>query len=99
MYFKALVEKSPSYAGWHYVSVPDSTLQDLRKQAAKNGNVPVVIRAKAVVWRTTIMSRGNQQWYAAIKAEVREQLGIKEGDMLDIEIEPDMEKLTKKKVV
>lgn len=86
--FSATIKKSTGKGGWHYADIPSDTLLRLRKLAGKNGPLPVVLRAGAVTWHTTIMSRGDNQWFAAIKHDARIQLGVTAGDTLTIHIAP-----------
>lgn len=47
----------------------------------------------ALVGTTTIMSMGNQKWFVAIKADIREKENINKGDEVDINISLDEARL------
>lgn len=91
----ANVEKSPNKGGWHYIDLPEDLLNTLRQQAAKNGNVPIIVTIGNTNWKSTIMSRGDQQWYLPLSSDVREAEAIHEGDTVSLKITPDFEKLKK----
>ncbi|MDQ3064810.1 MAG: DUF1905 domain-containing protein [bacterium] len=93
--FTAKVEKSPRTGGWHYVGLSSKVIEEIRIMSGKNGNVPVLAAIGNTIWQSTIMSRGNQQWYVALKAEVRTAESIFEGEMVKVRIEPDWDRIKK----
>lgn len=95
MSFTTKVQKSPNKGGWHYVDMPDDLLSELRKQAGKNGNVPVVANVGMTDWKSTIMSRGQQRWYLPLSSFVREAEAIQEGQNITVSLTPDFRRLEK----
>lgn len=91
--FKAKLEKIPEKGGWHFVRISDDACKELREIAGKNGNVPVVAKIGKTQWPSTLMSMGNQQWFIAVKLEVRKAESIKEGDELVMKLAPDIDRL------
>ena len=72
---------------------PDDVVKKLREQAGKKGNVPVLLTVGKSTWSSTIMSMGNQQWFVAVKADVRKNEAIGEGDMVSVQIITDFDRL------
>lgn len=91
--FTATVEKFSHKGGWHFVRLTQDLLEELRKLAGKNGNVPILATVGGTTWKTTIMSMGEQQWFFALGADVRKTENISEGDAVVVKITPDFTKL------
>lgn len=91
--FTSTVEKSPNKGGWHYAGLSQDMLNNLRAYAGKNGSLPVVVTLGKTTYPTTVMSRGNQQWYVAIKSDVREAENVHEGDTITLRISPDFTRI------
>lgn len=96
--FTAKVEKAPSASGWHFVRLPEDVLTGLRESSGRNGNVPVIVTIGKTTYPTTTMSMGSQQWFFAIKAEIRKVEAIAEGDTVKVRITPDSKRLNKEKL-
>lgn len=93
--FSAKLEKVPTEGGWHIVQIPSDILGKLRDEAGKNGNVPVYVEVGRTTWPSTTMSMGEQRWFVAVKADVRQAENIVEGDIVSVKITPDFERLKK----
>lgn len=91
--FSNAVEKVTGEGGWHIVRLPDDVLALLKEMSGKKGNVPVVVTIGKTTYPTTIMSMGNQQWFFAVKSEVRKAESINEGDTVQVGIVPDFERI------
>lgn len=91
--FTAVVEKFPDTGGWHFVRIPPDVLEDLRGMAGKKGNIPIIAMVGNTSWPSTIMSMGEQQWFVALKADVRASENIQLGDSVALCIEPDFSRL------
>ncbi len=91
--FTAKIEKVPTVGGWHLVRLPDEVLKELRSATGKNGNVPVLVKIGKTGWPSTTMSMGAQQWFVAVKADVRKKESIAEGDTVSVKIAPDFDRL------
>lgn len=93
--FTATLEKAQSEGGWHYVRLTPEVCEQLREMSGKNGNVPVIMTIGKTSWPSTTMSMGEQQWFVAVKAEVRKAESIAEGDNVTVKIAPDTDRLKK----
>lgn len=91
--FNAKVEKVVGEGGWHIVLLPPEILSQLRDEAGKNGNVPVMVTIGETTYSTTIMSMGQQRWFFAVNATVRKVEDISDGDEVLVSILPDFKKL------
>ncbi len=91
--FKTTLKRVPEKGGWHYLMPPDKVVVTLREQAGKKGNIPVLATIGTSTWPSTIMSMGNQQWFAAVKADVRKNEQLSEGDTVTVKITPDFGRL------
>ncbi len=89
----AVVQKSTRKGGWHYILLPHDVLIELHTQAGKNGNLPVLAKTGKTSWKSTVMSRGNQQWYLPLAMFVRQAEAIQEGDSISVNLVPDHNKL------
>lgn len=87
------VELFPGIGGWHYVLVPSDSVQELCVLAAKRGNIPLVVRLGNAVWKSTLMSMGNQQWFIAIKSPIRTAESISVGDNVTLQLTPDTDRI------
>ena len=87
------IEKTPHAGGWHYIRLSDEVRSELRILSGKNGNVPVLMTIGKSTWPSTTMSMGEQQWFVAVKADVRTAENIAEGDTVSVTITPDFERL------
>jgi hypothetical protein len=87
------VELFPGKGGWHYVRLSPKDVAELRKMTGKKGNIPLVITLDESVWHSTMMSMGQQQWFVAIKADVRASQKIEANDTITLTICPDMDKI------
>ncbi|MNH49982.1 hypothetical protein D3C73_15820 [compost metagenome] len=93
MRFTATLEKTPGKGGWHYVRIPDDIHSGLREMSGKNGNVPVQVAIGKSAWMSTTMSMGEQRWFVAVKADVRKDENIFEGDEVSVGVAPDVDRL------
>lgn len=91
--FTATVEKFPHKGGWHFVRLSDDVLADLRKMAGKNGNVPVIVTIGKTSWPSTIMSMGDQQWFVALRSDIRAKEHLQLGATAELAIQPDFSRL------
>ena len=87
------LEKASTEGGWHYVRLTPEIREELRQLSGKNGNVPVVVTIGKTSWPSTTMSMGEQQWFIAVKADVRKIEAIAEGDSVTVSVTPDFERL------
>lgn len=93
MQFSSKVEKVMGEGGWHVIVLPPEITQQLRDEAGKNGNVPVIVTIGKTTYPTTIMSMGQQRWFFAVKAAVRMAEAINDGDAVAVTIVPDVERI------
>ncbi len=93
MTFTAKIERMNDDGGWYIVRIPSETVQKLRAAAHKKGNIPVLCHIGKSEWSSTIMSMGEQQWFVAVKAAIRQAERIDEGDNIVIDIRPDATRL------
>ncbi len=93
MKFEAKVEKMGDEGGWHIARIPSDTVRALRDESQKKGNIPVICLTGKSTWTSTIMSLGEQQWFVAIKTDIRKAENIQEGDTVVIDIRPDPKRL------
>lgn len=88
--FTAKIEKDGDAGAWHYVLLPTDALKQLRDVTGKRGSVKVHVTIGKTTYATTMMSRGNQQWFLAVKAAVRNAENLAEGDTVTIIIKPEV---------
>ena len=93
MQFSSKVEKVMGEGGWHVIVLPPEITRQLRDEAGKNGNVPVIVTIGKTTYPTTIMSMGQQRWFFAVKAAVRKAETINDGDAIAVTIVPDVERI------
>lgn len=93
--FDGKVEKVGDVGGWHTILLPENIVKNLREQAGKKGNVPVLVTIGQTSYPTTIMSMGEQRWFFAVKAAVRKAENIATGDVVPVNIVPDESRLKK----
>lgn len=93
MQFAGRIEKVMGEGGWHVIVLPSEVTQQLRNEAGKKGNVPVVVKIGNTTYPTTIMSMGQQRWFFAVKADVRRTENLIDGDKVSVTIKPDVERL------
>ena len=61
------------------------------RQVWGKAKVPVRVTINGYTWRSTVGNRGGIQ-YIVVNAEARRSAGVKAGDLVSIELEPDSEK-------
>ena len=88
--FTAKIEKDGDAGAWHYVLLPADALKQLRDATGKQGSVKVRATIGKTTYTTAMMSRGNQQWFLAVKAAMRNAENLAEGDAVTITIEPEV---------
>ncbi len=93
--FSGKVKKVMGEGGWHIVLLPADITQQLRNDAGKNGNVPVLVTIGKTIYPTTIMSMGEQRWFFAVSAKIRKAENVADGDAISVSIRPDFDRLDK----
>ena len=84
-----------SYAGpggWHFVTLPASRAQQVKGMLANKrtawGSVPVRATIGNTSWRTSVFpDRKSKSYVLPIKANVRREEGIVEGDRVRVDLE------------
>jgi hypothetical protein len=82
----------PGKAGWHFVSIPPNTTQDIDFYFghAKKGwsSLPVTITVGATTWTTSIFADKKTGTYLLpVKADVRKAEGINVADEISVQLE------------
>ena len=85
--FGGVVELFPQEGGWHYVRVP-LALTDQLGHLADRAVIAVHARMETVEWDTSLLPMGDGSHFIALKKRVREQIGIEEGDRVELFISP-----------
>lgn len=93
--YETKLEKASTEGGWHYVRLTPDVREQLRAMSGKNGNVPVRLTIGKTTWLSTTMSMGEQQWFVAVRADIRKAESIAEGDSVTVKIAPDADRLMK----
>jgi hypothetical protein len=83
--FKATVWLYPGMAGWHFVTLPKDTRDDINFYFAHAkrgwGSLPVNVTIGKTTWKTSIFpDKKADSYLLPLKAEVRKKEIIKEGD-------------------
>jgi hypothetical protein len=89
--FNAEVWLYPGKAAWHFITVPESLVDDINLYSHKKrgwGSLRVVAKIQNYSWNTSIFPDKNSGSYLLpLKASVRQSLCINEGDNVQTEIE------------
>ncbi len=86
--FKANVWLYPGMAGWHFVTLPKKTSEEIDfffKEFKKGwGSLPVSVSVGKTSWKTSIFpDKQSQSYLLPLKKEVRKKESIKEGDIVN----------------
>lgn len=85
--FGGVVELFPQQGGWHYVRVPFDLTDELG-HLADRAVIAVHARLGTIEWDTSLLPMGDGSHFIALKKRVREQIGIEEGDRVEVVIGP-----------
>lgn len=82
----------PGMAGWHFMSIPRTEGEDIKKRfGAKKrgwGSLPVVVILGKTSWKTSIFpDKQSGSYLLPLKAHVRKKEGIFSGDKVNFSIE------------
>jgi hypothetical protein len=82
----------PGNGGWHFVSIPPDTTQDIDfyfSHAKKGwGSLPVTVTVGSTTWTTSIFADKKTATYLLpVKADVRKAEGITAGDDISLTME------------
>jgi hypothetical protein len=92
VFFKAELWRHTSSDGWHFVTLPQSTSDEIRARAAgfhrPFGTLPVQARVGITAWRTSVFADSKRNAYVLpVKADVRREANVKVGDLIDVQLE------------
>jgi hypothetical protein len=92
--FSALVWVYPGEGGWHFVTLPQDTADDIRSLFHGTergwGSFPVSARIGATRWQTSIFpDKDSSSFLLPLKAEVRKKEQVGEGDVVSVRLELD----------
>jgi hypothetical protein len=77
-------------ARWFFVTVPDEGAAEIKAQAFSLprgfGSVRVEASIGDVVWRTSVFPQNSGGYLLPVKAAVRKQAGLSEGDEVTVEL-------------
>lgn len=76
------VQTFPAPAGWHYIDVPPALIVGIRGGAY--GMVPIECQLGATRWKTSLLPKGDGQYFIALKATVRKKEQVALGDTVTI---------------
>ncbi len=85
--FKATVRlwRWPGDGGWHFITLDKKVWREIRSKHPK-GMIPIEARIGKSIWKTSLLPHIKSESYLiAIKASVRKEEGIFEGELLKIE--------------
>lgn len=82
----------PGMAGWHFVTIPKKTTKDIDYffSTAKRGwgSLRVTVTVGTTSWKTSIFpDKKSDSYLLPLKAQVRKQESIKEGDSIKLSLE------------
>lgn len=82
----------PGMAGWHFVTIPKKTTKDIDYffSTAKRGwgSLRVAVTVGTTSWKTSIFpDKKSDSYLLPLKAQVRKQESIKEGDSIKLSLE------------
>lgn len=80
-----------SGGSWHFVSVPPDRSGEIRGHSLANrggfGAVKVEARINGVAWRTSVFPQKSGGYLLPVKASVRRDADIVDGDAITVELE------------
>lgn len=90
--FKAKVWLYPGMAGWHFVTIPKKTKEeiDFFFAHAKRGwgSLPVLVTVGKTSWKTSIFpDKKTGSYLLPLKLEIRKKENLKEGDSINFSLE------------
>jgi hypothetical protein len=89
------VWRYPGAAGWYFVTLDKALADEIRfvESVRKVGLGYVCVKARVgrTRWSTTLFPTKEKEFLLAIKAAVRKAEGIGDGDMIEVEFEPELE--------
>ena len=85
------VLKYPGITGWHYVTLPDDIVDDIRgrfgNSARAFGSLAVSVEVGHSTWSTSLFFDSNTNTYLLpLKANIRKQEQIDEGDTVTVRL-------------
>jgi hypothetical protein len=89
--FQAKLERPPGAGTWTFVTVPFNVQTEFKEK----GQVRVKGTVNSVAFRSSLMPHGNGKHFLVVNRSIREQAGVRAGDMVKAVIERD----TKARVV
>lgn len=81
--FSDSVKIFPGPAAWYYVLVPKSQTKNFVKYFGW-GLVPIEANLGLTTWQTSLLPKGDKNFFIALKASVRKQENIKLGDKVTL---------------
>jgi hypothetical protein len=81
--FSGKVERFPGKMGWHFVAVPNAMIPSKRRQV-RYGLIPVELRLGQTKWKSSLLPKGDQTYFVALKASVRKREQVNMGDTVTI---------------
>ena len=84
------VWKSEGSGNWHFLTVPEDEAGEIKAQAfsLQRGfrSVRVEAMIREVAWRTSVFPQKSGGYLLPVKAAVRKQAGLSEGDEVTVEL-------------
>jgi hypothetical protein len=85
------VQKYPGITGWHYVTLPDDIVDDIRARYGSSarafGSLAVSVEIGHSEWTTSIFYDNNTATYLLpVKADVRKREDVAEGDTVTVRL-------------
>lgn len=87
--FKAVVWLWQSKTAWHFISFPSDLSADIKGFDGPRrgfGSIRVKVTIGLTTWKTSIFPEKKGAYILPIKADVRKEEGITEGDAVQVEI-------------
>lgn len=77
------VKKFPGKAAWYYLHVP-SKYSNMSKKFKRGRFVRILAQIGTDIWQTSLLPLGNGTEFIALKAAIRKNQNIKEGDTIKL---------------
>ena len=85
------VQKYPGITGWHYVTLPDDIVDDIRARYGRSarafGSLAVSVEIGHSAWTTSLFFDNNTETYLLpLKADIRKREDVAEGDTVVVRL-------------